>query len=237
MPPLRELDMSMKSLNVALSHRPEIWTAALGMYLAFPFFGLGQGAFYPLSVVPEFSSTGLLISMGGDGVHNEFLRILVELGPVGLGLLLFIAIPIVRLGWRNFQWVSFYALIGIAVGSVYTNALLVRELLLLGAVFAGSYFWEAQTGGSAAWRPPAQTTTRYAALALGALALAALIEVALSFGRYPFTYGQRCLKVHPIEKDGWTHGVLRVASPAGGSKCGTGHSCGSSGSGSTSARP
>ena len=32
----------------------------------------------------------------------------------------------------------------------------------------------------------------------------------MSFGRFPFTYGQRCLEVHPLAKDGWTEGVLRV---------------------------
>ena len=164
--------------------------------------------------MPEFSSTELLISMGGDGVHNEFLRILVELGPVGLGLLLFIAIPFVRLGRQNFQWVSFYALVGHRgwqrvhkrAASARTSVAVVRFSL---AAISG----RRRQARSAAWRPPAQTTTRYAALALGALALAALIEVALSFGRYPFTYGQRCLKVHPIEKDGWTQGVLRVPVP------------------------
>ena len=46
-----------------------------------------------------------------------------------------------------------------------------------------------------------------------AITLAALIEVALSFGRFPFTYGQRCLEVHPLAKDGWTQGVLRVPVP------------------------
>ena len=55
--------------------------------------------------MPEFSGSDLLVSMGGDGVHNEFLRILVELGPVGLGLVLFIAIPFARLGRQNFQLV------------------------------------------------------------------------------------------------------------------------------------
>ena len=205
------------------------------MYLAFPFFGLGQGAFYRLSVVPEFSGSELLVSMGGDGVHNEFLRILVELGPVGLGLLLFIAIPFVRLGRQNLQLVSFYALAGIALGSVYTNALLVRELLLLCAVLAGSYFWEAQSTGSARWRPPASTTTRYAAVALATLVLAALIEVALSFGRFPFTYGQRCLEVRPLGQ-GWVDPrcAARPGSTGGG-ECGTGHPRGSSGFGSTSA--
>ncbi len=112
------------------------------MYFEFPFFGLGQGAFYRLSALPEFSGSEFLVRMHGEGVHNEFLRILVELGPIGLGLVLFIAIPFARLGRQNFHWVSFYALAGIAIGNFYTNALLVRELLLLCAVFAGSYFWE-----------------------------------------------------------------------------------------------
>jgi O-antigen ligase len=205
--------LDQKSLNVALSHRPEIWAAALRMYLEFPFFGLGQGAFYRLSIVPEFSSSQLLIGVGGDGVHNEFLRILVELGPVGFGLLLFSVIPFARLGRQNFHWVSFYALAGIALGNIYTNAILVRELLMLSAVFAGSYFWEVHADSSTCWRPPARTTTRYASVALAALTIAALIEVALSFGRFPFTYGQRCREVHPLAKDGWTQGVLRVSIP------------------------
>ena len=124
------------------------------MYLAFPFFGLGQGAFYRLSAIPEFSGSAVLVELGGDGVHNEFLRILVELGPVGLGLVLLSAIPFVRLGRQNFQWVSFYALVGISLGNVYTNAMLVRELLMLCAVFAGSYFWEVRASGGVRLRVP-----------------------------------------------------------------------------------
>ena len=164
---------------------------------------------------PEFSGSELLVSMGGEGVHNEFLRILVELGPVGLGLVLFIAIPFVRLGRQNFHWVSFYALAGIAIGSIYTNALLGARTPDAVLPFSpGSYFWEAQTAASAGWRPPTPTTTRYAAVALAVLTLAALIEVALSFGRFPFTYGQRCREVHPLAKDGWTEGALRVPVPS-----------------------
>ncbi len=151
--------------------------------------------------------------MRGEGVHNEFLRILVELGPVGFGLLVFIAIPVIRLGRQNLQLVSFYALAGMAVGNVYTNAMLVRELLMLCAVFVGSYFWEAQTVTLAQWRPPVPSTMRYAAIALVALTLAALVEVALSFGRFPFSYGLRCLEVHPLSEDGWTQGVLRAPVP------------------------
>ena len=205
--------LNLKALNVALSHRPEIWAAAASMYLAFPFFGLGQGAFYRLGTVPGFSESEVLINFGGDGVHNYFLRILVELGPIGVGILLLIVIPFLRLGRENFQWVGFYALAAIAVGNLYTNALLVRELLMLCAVFGGSYLWEVHEASSVRWRPLAPSTTRYVAVALVALALAALIEVSLSFERFPFTYGQRCLQVHPLAKDGWTQGAVRIPVP------------------------
>jgi O-antigen ligase len=205
--------MDSQSVNELLSHRPEIWATALHMYLAFPLFGLGQGAFYRLSANPEFSGSAILLKLGGDGVHNEFLRLLVELGPVGFGLVLLAAIPFVRLGRQNFNWVSFYGLVGILLGNLYTNALLVRELLVLCAVFAGSYLWEVESIGGVRLRVPSPGAVKSAAAIFIALFLAALVEVALSFGRFPFTYGQRCLEVHPLSKDGWTQGVLRVQVP------------------------
>jgi hypothetical protein len=184
------------------------------MYLAFPVFGLGQGSFYRQSALTEFSGSEFLVGMAGEGVHNEFFRILIELGPIGLGLVLLIVIPFLRLGRRNLQWVSFYALVGIALGNVYTNAILVRELLTFSAVFAGSYFWEVHSSSSATnWRPPSIATTRNVAIALVVLTLAAITEVALSFDRFPFIYGQRCREVHALGKDGWTQGTLRVHVP------------------------
>lgn len=207
-----KLDLSSKALNVALSHRPEIWVAALRMYLAFPFFGLGQAAFYRLSIVPEFSDSPLLIGLGGDGVHNEFLRMLVELGPIGVGIALYAAIPYLRLGRQNFKWVSFYALAGMGIGGVYTNALLVRELLLLFGVFAGSYLWEVQSTATSL-RLPSRGTTKAASVGLIALFLMALIEIALSFDRFPLNYGQRCFQAQPLAKDGWTQGVARLPVP------------------------
>jgi O-antigen ligase len=205
--------MSADSLNVTLSYRPEIWTAALRMYLAFPLFGLGQGAFYPLSAVSDFSGSEVLVRLGGDGVHNEFLRMLVELGPVGVGLALFAAVPFVRLGSQNLKLVSLYALAGMAVVNLYTNVLLVREMLMLCAIFVGSYVWEAQSNATKRWQPPKASTTRAVLLALVAVAIAAAVEVAMSFSRFPFTYGQRCFQPGPLSVDGWTQGVLRVPIP------------------------
>lgn len=206
--------LSPETINTALSYRPEIWSAALAMYSAFPIFGLGQGAFYRLSSNSQFSGSDALVSLGGSGAHNYFLQTFVELGPIGLGIALFITVPFFRLGRQNFQLVSSYALAGFAVGNIYAHSLLVRETLMLCAVFVGSYVWEAQTLGADKWRPPSHSTTRYAAIGLSALALTALVEVAMSFGRFPFTNGQRCIEAHPLAKDGWTQGGLRVPVPA-----------------------
>jgi hypothetical protein len=201
------------SMNVALSHRPEIWVAALRMYSEFPLFGLGQGAFYRLSAERDFSESEFLAGMNGEGVHNEFLRMLVELGPIGFGLALFIAVPYLRLGRANLKLVSSYALVGIAISGVYTNALLVRELLLLLGVFAGSYFWEAESAAVRAWDPPSPGWKRALGVFVSLFAIAALIEVALSFGRFPFAYGQRCQRPLPLAADGWTQGAARIPIP------------------------
>ena len=203
-----------EALNAAVSHRPEIWRSALEMYSSFPIFGLGQGTFHRLSSIAPFSGSEVLVSMEGAGAHNYFLQSLVELGLVGLVLAALIAIPSLRLRRRNFSLVAFYALVGVAIGNVYGQSLLVREMLMLAAVFAGAYIWEAQARAAERWRPPESSTLRYSGFALAGIALAALVEVALSFNRMPFTYGQQCFEAHGLEQDGWTRGTLRVAVPA-----------------------
>jgi hypothetical protein len=64
------------------------------------------------------------------------------------------------------------------------------------------------------WHPPAPTTVHYAAIALAALALAALIEATVSFNRFPFSYGHRCGEIRPLTTDGWTQGAMLAPVPA-----------------------
>jgi len=203
--------------NTALSHRPEIWGAALRMYLGFPFFGLGQGAFYRLSSIEQFSGSETLARLGGNGAHNYFLQSFVELGPVGGVLALLIAVPAFRLGRHNFRLISFYALLGIGVGNIYAHPLLVREMLMLAAIFGGVYVWEARTLAPDLWRPLSGAALRRASVVIGVLALVAGAEAAFSFSRYPFIYGQRCNEVRELARDGWTQGTLRVDVPSGAS--------------------
>jgi hypothetical protein len=209
--------LSFQSLNVALSHRPEIWAAAAKMYSGFPLFGLGQGAFVRLSSIAQFSESGALERLGGGGAHNYFLQSFVELGPVGLGLFALILVPVVRLGRDNLRLVSFYGLVGVAIGNLYAHSLLVRETLMLAAIFAGVYFWEAKTLAPERWRPVGALGMRAATVAILALALAAFVEVAFSFGRSPFVYGLRCQEARPLTWDHWTQGTLRVPVPPGAS--------------------
>lgn len=204
---------SPDKFNVALSYRPEIWRAAIDMYLAFPFFGLGQGSFYRLSSIPGFSGSEVLLSFGGSGAHNYFLQTFVELGPVSLVFALLIAIPVFRLGKQNLKLISFYALLGIAVGNVYAHSLLVRETLMLCAVFLGAYFWESQTVGAGQWRALAPRSTRLALWGAVAFALLGFAEVAQSFGRAPFSYGERCFEQRQVDQDGWTSGLLQQSIP------------------------
>ena len=205
--------MDFQSLNAALSHRPEIWAASLGMYFASPLFGLGQGAFYQLSSIPEFSKTQALTELGGSGAHNYFLQSVVELGPIGLLFALYISLPFLRLRARNFRLVSTYVLLGIAVGNLYAHSLLVREMLMLAAIFVGSYLWEAEAVEPSGPWSPGPTATRRTSLAIFVLLVIAIVDYATSFSRFPFTYGERCFKSQGLELDGWTAGILRIQLP------------------------
>ena len=213
---LRALTSSFETgaFNAPLSHRPEIWSAALRMYSEFPFFGLGQGAFYRLSVIPEFSRSEILVRFGGENAHNFFLQTFIELGPIGFALIALCVLPMIREGSRNLQFVSFYALAAVVIGNIYGHALLVREMLMLCAIFVGVYYGESQPSA-----PRVNLTSRrVAAFALVCAAFLALYEFAHSFNRFPFTFGQRCFEPRPIASDGWTGGHLRQLIPKAASR-------------------
>ena len=206
---------SFDSFNDAFKQRPEMWLAALRMFSAFPFFGLGQGTFYRLSAIPDFSRSDTLVSMGGSGAHNYFLQTFVELGLVGLCLVWLFCRSFMSLGRRNLRLVSFYALVGVAVGNIYAHALLVRESLMLASVFLGIYLWEARRAGvSFNHQPFSKGVIAWGVAGVFAIfTTAAGIEVIRSFQRFPFNFGEKCFVERPMEKDGWTSGMLRIPIP------------------------
>jgi O-antigen ligase len=198
----------------ALSYRPEIWTAAVRMYSQFPLFGLGQGAFYRLSAIPEFSQSPKLAEWGGENAHNYFLQTFVDLGPVGFGLALACLWPMVRLGRANRYSIAVYGLIGVAVGNLYAHALLIRELLVVTAVLVAIYFREAEALSPDAVAPLAPRAGRALGAAFVVGGLLAAGEAVTSLQRYPFHYGMRCHEQRPIAADGWATGLFRYSLPS-----------------------
>ncbi len=205
-------NLTFESFNAAVKQRPEMWLAALRMLSAFPFFGLGQGSFYRLSSIADFSGSATLVSMGGSGAHNYFLQTFAELGLVGLCLVALFCVPFVAYGSRNLRLVSFYGLVGIAVGNIYAHSLLVRETLMLAAILLGSYLWEVRRAGvSTEGKPTSKQFIAWSVVA--AAALVAVAEVVLSFKQFPFEFGEKCFVNRPVNADRWASGIFRVAIP------------------------
>lgn len=204
--------LTFPAIDTLLSSRPGIWRAALQMYSEFPWFGLGQGSFYRLSAIPEFSANSYLVSAGGENAHNYLLQTFVELGPIGLTLILVCCLPILLQGRNNVKLISFYALFAILLGNLFAHALLVREMLMLCAIFIGMYYWESEAGHHSG--PPGELNRRLVVgwIAVGLVTLAA-VEAAQSFRKFPFTYGQRCLQPSTLAQDGWTSGLLQQQIP------------------------
>ena len=96
------------------------------------------------------------------------------------------------------------------------------------------YFWEAQSANPHDGNRPPRRRHAIVLLALAALTLAAVIEVALSFGRFPFTYGQRCFAAW-LAGQGWMDtGSATRSRSAECRDCRTATECRSSGSRPTS---
>ena len=209
--------LAFPAVDSLLSSRPGIWRAALQMYSEFPWFGLGQGTFYRLSAIPEFSANSYLVSAGGENAHNYLLQTFVELGPIGLALIFICCLPMLRQGRNNLKLISFYALLAILLANLFAHALLVREMLMLCAVFIGMYCWES---GGAKHHSELHGEHRswfvVGWVAAGFLTLAA-VETAHSFRKFPFTYGQRCFQPITLAQDGWTSGLLQHQIPDSGS--------------------
>lgn len=120
-------DPFLRTLNdpAAFTGRTVIWAAMWNFYRNFPFFGAGYGSFWnigPASPINQYGSDWLLNVYEG---HNGYLDLLVTIGPVGLGLVVFAAIimPIVRLmNWRQNRAQAGALLMSVMVFAIGHNA-------------------------------------------------------------------------------------------------------------------
>lgn len=81
------------------SGRHALWQAGWQMYLQKPWLGWGLNAYHWL--YPQFRNPLLLED--GQLAHNDYLDVLIGLGPIGLLLIGAFAASVVRLGWQSWR--------------------------------------------------------------------------------------------------------------------------------------
>jgi O-antigen ligase len=207
--------------------RPEIFKAALHMFSAFPWMGIGQGEFYRQSSNEGFSHSFLLGAWGGENAHNYFLQTLAETGLIGVAVFSFALLAPLFLSPKKSDFrVGLIALGSLFLGNLYSHAFLVRENLLLGALFLAllySYIPSVSlSSGRSQIRPPKSPISNKAILCLiisiGCITSFGVYEVYKSFGKEPFRFGSECFVNRPLTKDSWTSGLFMVRMPKGSSE-------------------
>ncbi len=202
--------------------RPEIFKAALHMFAAFPWMGIGQGEFYRQSSNEGFSHSFLLSAWGGENAHNYFLQTLAETGLIGVAVFSFaLLVPLFLSPKKSDLRVGLIALGSLFLGNLYSHAFLVRENLLLGALFVAllySYIPSTSLSSeSSQISPPKSPISNKAILCLiisiGCMTSFGVYEVYKSFGKEPFRFGSECFVNRPLTKDGWTSGLFEVRMP------------------------
>ncbi len=199
--------------------RFEIWGAAIRMWWEFPLMGIGQGNFYRLSDIASFSKSHFLILNQGENAHNYFLQTLTETGLVGatifLGALL---LPIRDIKNKKELIPAAVAISSLFLGNIFSHSLLVRENLLIAAVFAGLLYSQCSGVLSKYFfqKLPYCRAKNYLILPLcTTISLLLFMEIYRSYGKIPFTYGFYCYQKESLTEDGWTKGAFQMPIPLG----------------------
>lgn len=207
--------------------RPELFKAALYMFSAFPWVGIGQGEFYRQSSNEGFSHSFLLSAWGGENAHNYFLQTLAETGLIGVTIFSFALLaPLFLAPKKSDLRVGLIALGSLFLGNLYSHAFLVRENLLLGALFLAllySYIPSASLfdGGAQMRHPKSSISNKvilYLIISIGCMASFGVYEIYKSFGKEPFRFGSECFVNRPLTTDGWTSGLFMARMPKGSSE-------------------
>jgi O-antigen ligase len=220
---------NLETLNAHFGYRAEIYRAVFRMFEQFPLMGVGQGAFYRMSGMLEFSGSKFLASINGENAHNYFLQILAEMGLIGFfTLAAVIVIPIVRARFSSRLLPIGIMLIAFGLGNIFAHSLLIRENFFLFAACVALLYVQAQRSIDAVatenaerycesvrcWHLNPKNLKRLA-LAF-CLMMAALIirEVYASFGRFPYVYGVRCYAPTTLKTGDWTSGTFILDVPS-----------------------
>lgn len=208
--------------------RFEIWEGAIRMWSQFPFMGIGQGNFYRLSDIAQFSKSNFLILNHGENAHNYFLQTLCEVGF--LGVIVFgvsLTTPFLKIKNKRALAPGLIALVGLFLGNIFSHSFLVRENLLLVSVIYALLC----CGGSDSNQSPPKGSSLFSyrikkynfvkiliPLLTIAVILASINEVYASFGRLPFERGRFCYAEKDINLEDWTSGSFELPMPRGSSR-------------------
>lgn len=128
-------NLSRSNFNKALVYRPELFRAALYMFIDNPIFGVGQGNFFRLSSNLDISHSIYMAQKGGENAHNYFLQTLAETGLTGTIAFMFaITRPFFKVDKISKISTPAIALFSIALGNFFSHPLLIRPNLILFAV-------------------------------------------------------------------------------------------------------
>jgi O-antigen ligase len=235
---LQEINAALESanstwfqkINQISRYRLEIFTAALRMFAAVPFFGIGSGNFFRASRHQDFSGTAWFIAEGGenayidleggDHAHNYFLQTLVEMGLLGfLVCAFFFLYPLIFRAAGSHLRPAIWALVAIALGNVYSHSLIIRDNLFLLAAVSALLYAEACCLAKVG-QMRTSLSSKYQALfktpgflLCGFLLLSGLAvkEVIGSFNPPLISVGNECMRpTQAIGADGWSSGIYKV---------------------------
>ena len=189
--------------------RFEIWEAALRMWWEYPLMGIGQGNFYRLSGIASFSKSHFLILSHGENAHNYFLQTLTETGLVGAAVFLALIIsPFIACKNLKSSFSVVIAISTLFLGNIFSHSFLVRENLMLGAVFFGLWYSICFGLQNKLVMMKVGKFLEYLIYSVfAAILVLSAQESFKSFGKFPFLKGYYCHVDRGLSSDGWISGL------------------------------
>jgi hypothetical protein len=182
-------DRSFDYLNQVSKFRLEFYTAALRMWSEFPLFGLGQGSFFKLSAIQDFSGSPLMVSSKGENAHNYFLQALAEVGLIGFVCYAMVFIwPLIKKADKKYSmWPAGIAVVSIFLGNLYSHSLLIRENLYLLAALTALLYAQRSSEENDKLINPASLGLFFKTTIFVVIIICGAQEVLLSFHKVPFS--------------------------------------------------
>ena len=206
---LENTDISnFETVNLLLRWRLEFHRAALLMFEAFPWMGVGQGNFFRLSTILELTHSNWLAERPGNNAHNYFLQTLAETGVIGVGSFILVFVwPLFNVSDRKKLVPAIMLILSVFLGNIYSHSLLIRENLYLLSIFIAFMYaltYESLASDVTQASRSVRSNTMRLFVALFIIAIASYfvaVEVASSFYKMPFKYAGHCHLGATVEKN------------------------------------